>query len=147
MTERWGVASDRVDARAVRGVPNGAVAQTRPPDVGIADSGHAFAGRDRAEQERARHDRSTDFPVSMEAVVGERLRVVPIDPKRSAWAGYDVLASAGRAGWLGPGGGAELARMECAEGAWCLKKRRRLGWELLIESADGQHVGWYSGRR
>src|SRR5450755_2112857 len=109
--------------------------------------GHAFAGRDRPEQERARHDRSTDFPVSMEAVVGERLRVVPIDPKRSAWAGYDVLASAGRAGWLGPGGGAELARMECAEGAWCLKKRRRLGWELLIESADGQHVGWYSGRR
>jgi len=147
MTERWGVASDRVDAHAVRGVPNGAVAQTRPPDGGIADSGDALAGRDQAEQERARHDRSTEFPVSMEAAVGEKLRVVPTDPKRSAWAGYDVLASAGRAGRLGPGRGAELARMECAEGAWCLKKRRRLGWELIIESADGRHVGRYSGRR
>jgi len=87
------------------------------------------------------------FPVRMQAAVGEKLRVVPIDPKRSAWAGYDVLGSGGRAGSLGPGGEAELARMECAEGAWCLKKRRRLGWELLIESVDGQHVGLYSGRR
>ena len=147
MTKRSGVVRDRVDAHAVRGVPNGAVAQARPPDVGIADSGHASAGRDQAEQKRVQQDRSTDFPVSMEAVVGEKLRVVPIDPKLSAWAGYDVLAPGGRAGSLGPGGGAELARMECAEGAWCLKKRRRLGWELLIESADGRHVGWYSGRR
>jgi len=147
MSERWGVASERVDTHPVRGAPIGAVAQARPRDVGIAESGHAIVGRDHGEQERARPDRSTDFPVSMEAAVGERLRVAPIDPKRSAWVGYDVLASGGRAGWLGPGGRAELARMECAEGAWCLKKRRRLGWELLIESADGRHVGWYSGRR
>ena len=147
MIDRRGVARDRVDAHTVRGAPNGAVAETQPPDGGIADSGHWFAGRDQVEQERSRHHRSTGFPVSMEAVVGETLRVVPTDPKRSAWAGYDVLAAAGRVGWLGPGGRAELARMECAEGAWCLKKRRRLGWELLIESADGRHVGWYSGRR
>ena len=55
MTERWGVASDRVDARAVRGVPNGAVAQTRPPDGGIADS----ATRSRVATDRSRSVRGT----------------------------------------------------------------------------------------
>jgi hypothetical protein len=102
MTERWGVASDRADEPVVRGAPNGEAAQTQPPDGGIAGSGHASAGRDQAEQERARHDRSTEFPVSMEAVVGEKLRVVPIDPKRSAWAGYDVSPPAAAQGRLAP---------------------------------------------
>ena len=37
--------------------------------------------------------------------------------------------------------------MACAEGSWCLTKRRRLGWELVIESNDGERVGEYSGRR
>lgn len=154
----------------VRGAANGEAAQAQPPNAGIADSGYASAGRDQAEEKRTQQDRSTDFPVSMEAAVGEKLRVFPTDPKLSAqawrklglsWAqwmamgrsasvvhhGYDVLAPGGRAGSLSLGGRAELARMACAEGAWCLKKRRRLGWELIIESADGRHVGWYSGRR
>lgn len=43
-------------------------------------------------------------------------------------------------------GGDELARMVCADGAWVLKKRLKYGWELVIESSDGRHVGWYSGR-
>ena len=37
--------------------------------------------------------------------------------------------------------------MACAGGSWCLTKRRRLGWELVIESNNGEHVGGYSGRR
>jgi hypothetical protein len=41
----------------------------------------------------------------------------------------------------------ELARVECAEGAWRVLKRRRWGWELTIEHADGRPAGWYSGRR
>jgi hypothetical protein len=28
-----------------------------------------------------------------------------------------------------------------------IRKRRRVGWKLSIESAEGRHVGWYSGRR
>ena len=50
---------------------------------------------------RAQQDRSTEFPVSMEAAVGERLRVSLTDPKLSARPhGYDVLAPGGRAGSL-----------------------------------------------
>jgi hypothetical protein len=93
----------------------------RRPTWTFADSGHVCDGRDQSEQKRAQQDRSTDFPVSMEAAVGEGLRVSLTDPKLSARAhGYDVLAPGGRAGWLSFGGWAELARMECAEGAWCL---------------------------
>ncbi|HSO99129.1 MAG TPA: hypothetical protein VLP43_09275 [Solirubrobacteraceae bacterium] len=44
------------------------------------------------------------------------------------------------------GGANALASMICADGAWRLKKRRPFGWELFIESYDGRHLGWYSGR-
>lgn len=44
-------------------------------------------------------------------------------------------------------GASELARMECAEGNWRVRKRLALGWELVIESLDERHVGRYSGRR
>lgn len=37
--------------------------------------------------------------------------------------------------------------MECSEGEWRLLKRRRLGWELIVENADGHVVAWYSGRK
>ena len=60
---------------------------------------------------------------------------------------YDVLAGGGRVGSLDFGGQSELARMACVDGAWFLKKRLQFGWEFLIESSDGQHVGTYSGRR
>jgi hypothetical protein len=73
------------------------------------------------------------------------LRVLPRDRKPPTE--FDVLMAAGRAGSISLGGRTELARMACAEGAWYLKKRHRLGWELVIESSDGRHAGWYSGRR
>jgi hypothetical protein len=109
-----------------------------------------------------------DFPASMAGAVGEELRVVPTDPELSAEEryelghgfgmgaigtdhvahyGHDVVAPAGRLGSLDFAGRTELARMACADGVWCLQKRRARGWELLIESADARHVGWYSGRR
>jgi hypothetical protein len=40
----------------------------------------------------------------------------------------------------------ELAHIACRDGDWSLKQRRRYGWELVIESSEGQQVGWYSGR-
>ncbi len=44
-------------------------------------------------------------------------------------------------GWPGA-----LARMECSLGEWRMLKRRRLGWELIVENSNGHVVGWYSGR-
>ena len=101
----------------------------------------------------------------MQMVVGHSLEVVPADaaPSRSelglkgvqkfapwptsAHYSYEVVASRGRVAALGLGGQAGLAWMACADGSWRLNKRRPLGWELVIESSDGQPVGWYSGRR
>lgn len=79
-----------------------------------------------------------DFPVGMKALVGEKLRL-----RRYGLASKSGqrVASNGLYGW------GTLAEMVCADGAWCLKKRRKYGWELVIESRDGRHVGWYSGRR
>ncbi len=103
----------------------------------------------------------------MEEATDERLRVVGVDlelsaeERRALGAGfgggaiamsyvahhsYDIVAASGRVGSLDFGGQAELAWMASAEGAWGLKKRQPLGWELIIESADGGHIGWYSGR-
>lgn len=97
--------------------------------------------------------------------MGEELRVVPTEPTLS-WRelglsrtrrmgattppgsqSYDVLGGGGRVGLLDFGGQPELARMACVDGAWRLENRRQFGWEFLIESSDGQHVGSYSGRR
>jgi Protein of unknown function (DUF2510) len=146
----------------VRGTPNGGSARTRSPNV------RSF-GRHQAEVTGPQPDQSSDFPVAIAGVVGEKLRVLATDPELSArdrrelglsrgqWVGmgiasvarhsYDVLAAGGRVGALEFGGEAGLARIACAAGAWCLKKRRPLGWELIIESTEGRHVGWYSGRR
>ena len=56
-----------------------------------------------------------------------------------------MLANAGRAGSLTVGEG--LVWMSCADGAWLLRKQRRLGWEFVIESSHGEPAGRYSGRR
>jgi len=82
--------------------------------------------------------RPTDFPIGMKALVGEKLRL-----KRYGLASMsgERVASIGLYGW------GTVAEMVCADGAWCLKKRRKYGWELVIESGDGRHVGWYFGRR
>jgi len=88
---------------------------------------------------------ATDFPAGIEWAPGKVLRVAPRDPK--PYGHYDVLVGDDKVGALVLGGTAELARMMCTEGSWCLEKRRSLGWELIIESSDGQHVGWYSGRK
>ena len=89
---------------------------------------------------------ATDFAAGIEWAPGKVLRVAPRDPKPYGCY-YDVLVGDDKVGALVLGGTAELARMMCAEGSWCLQKRRSLGWELIVESSDGQHVGWYSGRK
>jgi hypothetical protein len=92
------------------------------------------------------HDRTTDFRLSMQAVLGERLIVARSE--REPWAlTYDVVCGAAPVGSLRLDDSCAVANLASSEGEWCLQKRRRLGWELLIESAGGRHVGWYSGRR
>ena len=86
-----------------------------------------------------------DFTVSVKELVGERVRVTPRSGR--SYGCYDVVARADAIGELIVGGRYEVARMACADGAWRLTKRLALGWELLIEDSDGQHLGWYSGRR
>jgi hypothetical protein len=88
---------------------------------------------------------SSGFAGSLDVAPGKQLTVAPRDPK--PYGHYDVLAGHDRVGALVLGGSDALARMICADGDWCLQKRRRLGWELLIESREGQHLGWYSGRK
>jgi hypothetical protein len=108
-----------------------------------------------------------DFPVRMAEVVGVKLRVIGIGPEPSAEErrelgrgfgmaaigsgyvahfSYEVVAPGGRVGLLDFGTRSRLASMTCADGAWYLQKRQRSGWELSIESAGGEDVGWYAGR-
>lgn len=128
--------------------------------AGIAELGLRSAGR-----RTAARDAAAVFPVRMQMAVGDPLEVVPADAATSrrelglngvqrlapwptsAHFSFEVLAPGGRVAALGLGGQAGLAWMACADGSWRLNKRRPLGWELVIESWDGQPVGWYSGRR
>lgn len=92
----------------------------------------------------------TDFPVSMKALVGDELRLsFPSTGRTGAGALKGSLESSSCqvVAWLRLYGPAGLVEMVCREGTWCLRKRRKYGWELLIESSGGRHVGWYSGRR
>ena len=84
------------------------------------------------------------FPVGFKEVVGEVLSVAPVQAKLPFY--LEVRSACGPVAALSLGGADDLARMVCGEGAWCLNKRRSVGWELVIESLDRQHVGWYSGR-
>ena len=98
---------------------------------------------------------AVSFPGSLGTAVGDVVRAVPSktkQPRTAAWwvrrssDTYDVLAVRGRAGAIsGISGGAP--RMASAEGTWSLEKRRRLGWEYVLVDSDGQHAGWYAGRR
>jgi hypothetical protein len=128
-------------------------------------AGVADLGLRPADVGTAARDVAAVFPARMEMTVGDRLEIVPADaaPSRSelgltgvrrlapfptsAHHSYEVLAPSGRVAALGLGGQAGLAWMACSDGSWRLNKRRPLGWELVIESWDGQPVGSYSGRR
>jgi hypothetical protein len=128
-------------------------------------AGIAKLGLRPADRGTAARDAAPLFPVRMQMAVGDRLEVVSADaaPSRSelglkgvqrlapwptsAHYSYEVLARRGRLAAFGLGGQAGLAWMVCADGSWRLNKRRPLGWELVIESWDGQPVGSYSGRR
>jgi hypothetical protein len=58
---------------------------------------------------------------------------------------YELLATAGPVALFNIGTRHELARVECADGEWRMLKRRRVGYELLIESSDGTELGSYAG--
>lgn len=89
-------------------------------------------------------DGPSGFTGRIDVAPGKELTVAPTDPK--PYGHYDVLSGDERVGGLVLGGKEGLARMMCADGDWWLRKRRRLGWDLFMESCDGEHVGWYSGR-
>lgn len=83
-------------------------------------------------------------------LVGQELRFRYLSAHRTSIGslGASLESSSGQpVAWFRLYGPGELASMACREGTWSLNKRRKYGWELLIESGDGRHVGWYSGRR
>jgi hypothetical protein len=88
--------------------------------------------------------RDDHFPVSIGAVVDERLSVV--SSPRKPGAHCQVLASRGRAGSISVFGG-QMARVACAHGAWVLKKSTKDARGLTIESADRKHAGGYLRRQ
>jgi hypothetical protein len=95
---------------------------------------------------RTKDNRAPEFALSMGEVLGRRL--VVSWSEREPWSlAYDVLAGTARVGSLRLDDPSTIARLASAEGEWCVTKRQRLGWELAIESAEGRHAGWYSGRR
>jgi len=60
---------------------------------------------------------------------------------------YALVAGGGRAGTISLLGEFWLAHMACREGDWFLTRRRKHGWEFVIEAEDRSQVGLYSGRR
>jgi hypothetical protein len=95
-----------------------------------------------------------DFPASLGAAAGGKLRVVPREtkPRRtlSWWVrrlsdGYDVLSVGGAAASIS---GIAVGRpvMATSAGVWSLEKRGRVGWEYTLVDSNGQEVGAYSGR-
>ena len=93
----------------------------------------------------SRLDGPSGFTGKIDVSPGKELTVCPTDPK--PYGHYDVLSGDERVGALVLGGMEGLARMTCADGDWWLRKRRRLGWDLFIASCDGEHSGWYTGRK
>ena len=102
-------------------------------------------GSSEVHDEHSTLDGPSGFTGKIDVAPGEELAVVPTDPK--PFGHYDVLSGDERVGALVLGGREGLARMTCADGDWWLRKRRRLGWDLFIASCDGEHLGWYSGRK
>jgi len=77
------------------------------------------------------------YALNISAVIGEPIRLV----------GGDLVAAGGPVGSVSLRVPGVLAHMVSANGGWTLTRRRRFGWDLLIERQDGQHVGWYEGWR
>ena len=89
---------------------------------------------------------SGSFRRSFDEFVGEDLRLQALGTTR--FTEYELVSGSRQTvASLRLTGLGELARMECSEGEWRLLKRRRLGWELIVENADGHVVAWYSGRK
>jgi hypothetical protein len=86
-------------------------------------------------------DRAVEFPVFLSATVGRDLRLVGTKYE------YALVAGGGRAGAISLLGEFWLAHMACREGDWFLTRRRKHGWEFVIEVEDRSQVGLYSGRR
>ena len=86
------------------------------------------------------------FRISLDKVVWEELRLQRARARRAA--NYELVWGFGQpVATFSFGVGGSLASMESSAGEWRLFKRRRLGWELIIEAEDGRRVGWYSGRK
>jgi hypothetical protein len=86
-------------------------------------------------------DRAVEFPVFLSATVGRDLRLVGTKYE------YALVAGGGRAGTISLLGEFWLAHMACREGDWFLTRRRKHGWEFVIQAEDGSQVGLYCGRR
>jgi hypothetical protein len=102
-------------------------------DAEDAESGYPSTDHDRFEP--------TDFQVRMNALVGQQLEL------RSRSRFYELCSDDDQQVALFDlsGVSGELVRLACAEGSWRVCKRRKYGWDLVIESWEGQHAGWYSG--
>ena len=127
----------------VRGPPTGTNAEAPRPKLSDWRTTRA-TDPPHTDEPRGPDDESPEFAAGILLSPGTELRVAPRDPK--PYGHYDLLTGHDPVAALILGGKDALASMICADGAWYLKKRRRVGWELLIESYDGQHLGWYSGR-
>jgi hypothetical protein len=125
--------------------------RSRPPVEATASARHPYdpgsrpSSRSPSEAPRTRPSEIADVTTSMALAHGDGLKLVPKGPKRSGH--FELVKRDDRVGMLVVPGDRGIVRMICAEGGFDLTKARRLGWELLIESVDGQQVGSFSGRR
>ena len=87
-------------------------------------------------------DRAVEFDVSLRATVGQDVRIVGTKYE------YELVADGYLAGTISLGPTEFwLAHMACREGDWYLTRRRKHGWEFVIEAEDRSQVGRYSGGR
>lgn len=90
-------------------------------------------------------ERTAVFELALDDFLGEGLRLQLAGDRAANFEVVSALQK--RIATLSWGRTGELMRMKCSAGEWWLWKRRRLGWELIIQSPLGELVGWYSGRR
>jgi hypothetical protein len=124
--------------------------QVRDKPPGLASQAVRMAARPAAARNPAapapRTDSRDGFRFSLFDVAGETLRLQWATSKPSF--GFELVGrSAETVALINIGWPGALALLACSAGEWRLLKRRRLGWELFIETGDGHVVGWYSGRR
>jgi hypothetical protein len=113
-------------------------------DDRLGEIADGMAEPEYAEPEYAADDRDQGFPVRLRAVLGQQLRLRGTGPK--PYRLYELAATGDeRLALLSLLYGDALAQMSCNEGTWFLKRARKYGWELVIESSEGRHVGRYSG--